>query len=420
MMFRMGTSGASNPEPEFAPEFRTRTSSGSGFFKAQRERPQLENFQKALRVWQDASAGERGRALLWLREFLSSGNERAEVGISRLSPVLESAGELARLLVDIGDGRAPADNWVTELRSSIDRRVGVSLFVPAEVGEPPPNAGGSLESSSPEGKPLQSPGREDVVPGYERLRVLLDVLGSMRDTPPAQHAPDPERGELADLQCQVRSARRNGAPWTSAQSKVDALIRKNEKRWTAEFRKHFDVVEVRFHAGKIAEVELDARRFCEQAEGFARYAPDVRHVALRNSKGLLAEVLEHPACSRLHSLSLEDNRLADEDMSRLFETRELRELLWLSLAFNDLGDATLEGLACSNNLPSLSLLRFAGNRVPDPTDEVARDPLDGAELASIPTALGRKLERLAKRRLPWLHPSSRYGQLRPILPIDLW
>lgn len=254
----------------------------------------------------------------------------------------------------------------------------------------------------------------------EKLRKLRRLL--TRDDHKADVVEQsPELQEFTRLQYEARSARRDGGEWASADERAEDLLIRHRHEWEAAFRRDIPrVSEIRFHLGRIAEIVLPARDFLDQANTLLQKYPDVRHVTLQSAKGLLQEVIDHPIGPHLLSLGLQENGLEDADVAPLGTTDRLRGLLWLSLAFNRLTEETLKSLARTTQLSSLRVLLFGGNLAPDPSDDVAYDSLDGAALAVVPTALGRKLEQLAGRTLPWLHPSASYGYLDPPLPEDLW
>lgn len=243
---------------------------------------------------------------------------------------------------------------------------------------------------------------------HEREALLEAVLRHPDESAPREayarwlDARGDPRGRFILVQiakAEIERVGNQGPAWLEAYTQSEALLRAHRAEWEAPLAGR--VLAMNFERGFVEEITLDARVFLDTAPELYALAP-IRHVNLRDARGLTAELAASSHLDRVVSLSLWCNGIGDAGVRDLVGSPHLARLAWLDLTYNEVSEAGLEALAASKHLPNLRSLGFVGNRAPDPAEEAMRD-VDGTILDIVETDLGRRLEaRFGKKA--WLHP----------------
>lgn len=125
--------------------------------------------------------------------------------------------------------------------------------------------------------------------------------------------------------------------------------------------------------GLVAAAEMTGRQFLDYGADVLARAP-VQHLGLVETKDVFAEVMNHPVLAKIRTLSVHNADLGDAEAAMLAASPYVRQLVCLSLYGNRIGQAGLEAIAASENVPALRIFFFEYNEVESP---VGRDVTDG-------------------------------------------
>lgn len=130
--------------------------------------------------------------------------------------------------------------------------------------------------------------------------------------------------------------------------------------------------------GLIAYVRMDGKSFVEHgADVFAR-AP-IQHLDLVDTNDVFAEIVRNPLLAKVQTLSIDRDELGDEEATLLAASPNARNLVYLSLFGNRIGQVGLEAIAASKNLPVLRAFDFGYNDVESPVATMVSDGVSGLE-----------------------------------------
>ncbi len=130
--------------------------------------------------------------------------------------------------------------------------------------------------------------------------------------------------------------------------------------------------------GLVALVEMDGQSFLDHgADVFAR-AP-IQHLDLVQAKPVFAQLMKHPVLAKVQTLGIIQGDLGDEEAKLLAASPNVRNLVFLSLSGNRIGQFGLEAIAASKNLPLLRAFDFGFNAVEDPVGTYVSDGVSGLQ-----------------------------------------
>jgi hypothetical protein len=158
------------------------------------------------------------------------------------------------------------------------------------------------------------------------------------------------------------------------------LTREHGRYWASDIAPLVD--SWRFVRGFVEDVRMDATAFLRTASELYRRAP-ILHLQLTSLRPAMRAVLSSPYLVRLRSLDLSRGDLGDEGVA-LLASRDLPNLRWLNLDFNQIGRGGLDALCASQSLPRLAYVSLMSNVVGDPLPGIVDD-------YTTETALAREL-----------------------------
>jgi hypothetical protein len=197
---------------------------------------------------------------------------------------------------------------------------------------------------------------------------------------------DPVRAELIHVQLEWDRMRKADAPVTERYAlamRSGELTREHGRYWAGDVVPLVDAW--CFLRGFVEDVRMDAARFLITAPELYQRAP-ILHLQLTSLRPVMREVLSSPHLARLRSLDLSRGDLGDEGVA-LLAARDLPNLRWLNLDFNQIGRGGLDVLCASRSLPRLAYVSLSSN--------VVEDPLPGiVDAYTTETALSRELREM--------------------------
>ena len=125
--------------------------------------------------------------------------------------------------------------------------------------------------------------------------------------------------------------------------------------------------------GLVAFADMEAKNFVDHGYELFKRAP-IQHAYLLNAKLVFSQIMNSETLLRVQALTIEDNHLTDHETSLLAANPNIRNLIYLNLSGNKIGEAGFEALTASKYLPKLKVLHLDGNLVESP---VARYSSDG-------------------------------------------
>jgi hypothetical protein len=208
---------------------------------------------------------------------------------------------------------------------------------------------------------------------------------------------DPQRAELIRLQLKTARMRRTGVDTYPLALREGALIEAHHARWAQPISQY--VSGYQFFRGFVELVRVDTEWFVESADELYDLAP-ILHLDLTDAKLAVNELFASERLERIRSIKLMRNDLGDDEARLIADCPHLRNLEWLDLSNNHIGDAGLEALVASDNLPRLGYLDFRWNVASDPTPQHA-DEYDATSLVA-----RAWMEKFGHRE--WLDAHSRF------------
>jgi uncharacterized protein (TIGR02996 family) len=148
--------------------------------------------------------------------------------------------------------------------------------------------------------------------------------------------------------------------WQELQDREGELLREHGEAWAKPFLGL--AAEGQFRRGFLEQVALTVPQFRQCAATLFALAP-IRHVRIREAHGHLAELVECPELSRVHTLDLRDARLEDADVGALAAGTNLRGVAELDLSCNRIGAPGAPALAQSPNVNGLEALNLDANQL---------------------------------------------------------
>lgn len=234
---------------------------------------------------------------------------------------------------------------------------------------------------------------------YERVLAEPSSLAAREALAREWRANGDPRAELVELQLRYRQHRIDNTVWTD---EANALLRAayklvstHGKAWAGEIARL--VTKYEFHRGCIAEVTLPGASFASVMPKLIALAP-IQHVNLIAPLEVQT-VFGSPLFERVTSLKAVTLGAAfgDREAVELAASPHVRNLVWVRLTDNAIGDVGVEALAASPHLAACAYVDLQGNPV-DPTPQISE--LDGTRVAVRSSRAG-ELERAHGRR-PWL------------------
>jgi hypothetical protein len=213
----------------------------------------------------------------------------------------------------------------------------------------------------------------------------------------AERSDDSARGEFIKLQSDRADSALVGAevPLRSELREED-LLDEHGQCWSKPVANL--VGSYRFHRGFVELVRLPANVFPDRAEALFSAAP-IRHLDLSDGKDTFAGLLSVPRMEQIRSLSLDRCGLEDEEIAALAANWLLKNVVWLSLAYNRITREGVEALVRSPHFENLRYVNLTGNPC-DPMERIAQD--QGVVTDSWLPPAGITLEEKFGR-IPWLH-----------------
>ena len=206
---------------------------------------------------------------------------------------------------------------------------------------------------------------------------------------------DPPRAELIRVQLHIiQSLRANASVLDRADgyNRERQLLDKHKDAWIAPVAEVRGVKHVGLMRGFPEWVGMTARDFLDQGGRLYALAP-IRHLTLEDVRPCADELFQSPLLARIRTLSLRKVQFGDDEARLLAASRHLGKLCWLDLGANRIGQAGLEALAASPNLPDLRVLEFADNVASDPTPQVGETDIDSGDVTWLTiTPAARELE----------------------------
>jgi uncharacterized protein (TIGR02996 family) len=217
------------------------------------------------------------------------------------------------------------------------------------------------------------------------------------------------RGEFIELQVERAQKDRLGGRPAIPTRREDKLLAQYGDEWRKPFdrfwkgRPDWDSRFNVFDRGFVALIDrIDAQAFLGEGPDLFRLAP-IQHVNLHRDPGSLAAVLESPLLRQLSSLALHGNSLTDDDAELIASARNLENLRWLDLSYNQIGERGVEALIASPYMANKDIIRFKDNPC-DPVEKGGYYPGEQDDwivhVDYVPFAA--KLEAKYGYR-PWLH-----------------
>jgi hypothetical protein len=188
---------------------------------------------------------------------------------------------------------------------------------------------------------------------------------------------------------------------------AESLLSDHEREWAAEIKRLVDYYT--FNRGFIELVGLDAESFIGSAERLLAAAPII-HLDLTNVKRVAQELFECPHLKQIHSLSLDNSELEDQEVTWLANSAYLENLRWLSLAYNRVGREGITQLVQAHPMRNLQYVNLYGN----PADPRQRYAHDSGRIVSTWFADDDLSIELCGRKAPWFYRTpDREVDLRP-------
>jgi uncharacterized protein (TIGR02996 family) len=173
--------------------------------------------------------------------------------------------------------------------------------------------------------------------------------------------------------------------WFRLNSKIHKLLLARGRDWVPSWYEKWGIRDAEFDRGLVEYVTVPAARLIDsETRGWLFESRPIRHVNLVELRGSgidspfgsILNSLEHDDVGgRILSLSAEGQGLGDRDAMALAKS-VLRNLRWLSLAFNSVGIAGVTALAeasqGSGRLANLHYVNLEGNPA-DPVERVFED-----------------------------------------------
>lgn len=184
----------------------------------------------------------------------------------------------------------------------------------------------------------------------------------------------------------------------AAQRRQEELLAGHQATWAEEILKIAS--DVHFERGFVSSVVVGAPAFVKDGASLLQLAPIV-YVELRETLTALDQLIACPALAGVRALSLSEEGIGDDELSRFLLCPHLHNLWWLELGGNNIGMVGLDRLA-TVRLSGLRYVGLAGNPV-DPHETAGADGYIIQDVALPPE--GEALE--AKHGfVPWLHYAS--------------
>ncbi|CAN5269536.1 hypothetical protein BH09MYX1_BH09MYX1_58170 [soil metagenome] len=130
--------------------------------------------------------------------------------------------------------------------------------------------------------------------------------------------------------------------------------------------------------GLVALVQMDGKTFVDHGADVFAKAP-LQHLDLVETKAVFAQVVNNPVLAKVQTLTLDRSDLGDAEAELLAASPNVRQLVYLSLFGNHIGQPGLEAIAASNNLPELRVFDFGYNAVESPVGTTVSDGVSGLE-----------------------------------------
>ena len=239
---------------------------------------------------------------------------------------------------------------------------------------------------------------------YEAVLAAPDRDGPRRRYAKHLEAKGDELGEFIRLALDWDRKRLTGAADTRALVLYNQLL----DRLTAPLKPWIRSAQI--DRGLVALVEMDGKAFVEHGAEVFALAP-IQHLNLVGSKPVFAEIVASPVLARVQTLSLSNNELTDHEVTLLAGTRHVRDLVYLSLYGNKIGEAGLDAIAGSPNLAALRVLNFDYNLVPSPVPTWSSDGVSGLVNYDGGGPLQSVLQNKYGRKA-WLEPEPNTDRLR--------
>jgi hypothetical protein len=219
------------------------------------------------------------------------------------------------------------------------------------------------------------------------LKELLDAVVAFpeADAPRLAYAAsvassDPARAELIELQLrfdQIKKANERSDELGDLAMRIGQLVRDRGRYWAEDIAPLTN--KWRFVRGFVEDVVMDAATFLRTAPDLYRRAP-ILHLQLTGVRPVMHAVLSTPHLLRLRSLDLFRCDIGDDGLA-LLASRDLPNLRWLGLQFNNIGRAGLDALCASQSLSRLAYVALQDNVVPDPLPGIVDDYTTDTALA---------------------------------------
>lgn len=200
---------------------------------------------------------------------------------------------------------------------------------------------------------------------YERVLAEPSSLSARQALAIEWRAANDARAELIEKQLRLRKHRLEQTLWADEAVKLSreiyVLVRRNGKLWAGEVAPLVQSFE--FHRGCLAEVTLSGAAFLNVMPKLVKLAP-VQHVNLIAPLELAA-VVASPLLARMTSLQIIElgAGFGDAEAKLLAGSEHARNLRWVRLFTNAIGEAGVVALAASTHLASCVYVGLDGNPV---------------------------------------------------------
>ncbi len=162
--------------------------------------------------------------------------------------------------------------------------------------------------------------------------------------------------------------------------------------------------------GLVAEVEMDGKAFVEHGSDVFARAP-IQHLNLVAAKPVFADIVKSPLLSRVQTLGLSKNQLTDHEVELLASSAHVRNLVYLGLFENKIGEGGLDAIAASPNLAGLRVLSFDYNLVESPVSTWSSDGVSGLAHYEGAGPLQAKLKKKYGTKA-WMEPPQNVDRFR--------
>ncbi|MFL5356120.1 hypothetical protein [Archangium sp.] len=234
---------------------------------------------------------------------------------------------------------------------------------------------------------------------YERVLAEPSSLSARQALAIEWSTANDSRAELIERQLRLRKYRLEQTLWADEAVKLsrelNVLVRRHGKLWAGEVAPL--VKSFAFHRGCLAEVTLSGAAFLTVMPKLVKLAP-VQHVNLIAPLEFAA-VVASPLLARMTSLQLIElgAGFGDAEVKLLAGSEHARNLRWVRLFDNAIGEAGVVALAASTHLASCVYLGLDGN----PVDVTPRFDDSMGFVQPVRSYLAEELEKKYGPR-PWL------------------